>query len=95
MGKEIKVVYNVERSNTTKTTKVGDFDKLENAKKAMVNHFNITPKRGNFEYTICQEHLEDCNGIIMRTFSRTLFSKNENDDFYKRYSRAEIEKMSV
>lgn len=95
MGKEIKVVFNVKRSNTTKITNVGDFETLEEAKKAMVNHFNATPKRGNFEYTIRQEHLEDCNGIIMRVFSTMLLSKKEGDDFYKRYSRAEIEKTSV
>lgn len=45
MGKKLGKVFNVQRvPKTAKNTTVGDFDTLQEAEKAMTEHFNATPK---------------------------------------------------
>ena len=64
---------------------------LEQAEKAMIEHFNSTPKKGKFYYTISEDELEDIGGTIMRMFSITLSSGAGS--YYKKYFPAELKEM--
>ena len=55
-----KTVFHVSRSSKTgKTVNVGDFDTLDAAREAMLSHYKVTPKRGNFYYRISEDELVD------------------------------------
>lgn len=44
-------IFNVSRSTKTgKTVNVGDFPTVEQAQAAMLSHYKVTPKRGDFRY---------------------------------------------
>lgn len=46
-------IFNVSRSTKTgKTVNVGDFPTVEQAQAAMLSHYKVTPKRGDFRYRI-------------------------------------------
>lgn len=54
-----KTVFHVSRSSKTgKTVNVGDFDTLDAAREAMLSHYKVTPKRGNFYYRISEDEDE-------------------------------------
>ena len=59
-------VYVVVRYTKTKSVAVGGYDTEDDAKAAMIEHFRITPKRGNFYYRITQERLREIDGIMFR-----------------------------
>lgn len=94
MKKLLGTTFNLRRKTATKSIDIGDYGTLDEAKASMVNHFNITPKRGNIEYIIREENLEDYDGVIMRSFSITL-SGGGKSTFYKRYTRQELEIMTA
>lgn len=92
MGKKLGKVFNVRRiPKTAKAVNIGDFETLEQAEKAMIEHFNSTPKRGNFYYSISEDELEDIGGTIMRKFSITLSSGAGS--YYKKYFPTELKEM--
>lgn len=84
----IGTVYNVRRKNTTKSMSIGDYNTLNEAKAAMLEHYIVTPKRGKFEYIINEEKLYDIDGIKMRMFEISL---SGGGAFYKRYTRSELD----
>mgnify|MGYP000860151970 CR=1 FL=1 len=88
MGNIIGTVYNVRRRNATKSATVGDYNTLDEAQSAMMQHYQNTPKRGNFQYIINEENLEDFGGTVMRVFNITLSGKG---NFYHVYTRAELD----
>lgn len=56
-------IFNVSRSTKTgKTVNVGDFPTVEQAQAAMLSHYKVTPKRGDFRYRIFEEELEEISG---------------------------------
>lgn len=92
MGKKLGKVFNVSRiPKTAKAVNIGDFETLEQAEKAMMEHFNSTPKRGEFYYTIREDELKDIGGTIMRMFSITL--SGGAGSYYKKYFPAELKEM--
>lgn len=63
----MKKVFHVYRSNKSrKTTVVGDFDTLEAAKEAMLEHYRNTPKRGQFWYVVSEDNLKEIGGVMFR-----------------------------
>lgn len=59
-------IFNVSRSTKTgKTVNVGDFPTVEQAQAAMLSHYKVTPKRGDFRYRIFEEELEEINGVTL------------------------------
>ena len=82
----IGTVYNVRRKSATKSTSVGDYNTLSEARAAMLEHYTVTPKRGKFEYIINEEKLYDIDGIKM--FEISLLGEGA---FYKRYTRSELD----
>ena len=62
-----KTVFHVARSTKTgKTVNVGDFDTQVQAQAAMLEHFNATPKRGKFWYSISEDTLKEIGGVMFR-----------------------------
>ena len=84
----IGTIYNVRRKSATKSMSIGDYNTLNEAKAAMMEHYTATPKRGKFEYIISEEKLYDFDGIKMRKFE---MSVSGGGAFYKRYARSEID----
>lgn len=67
-------IFNVSRSTKTgKTVNVGDFPTVEQAQAAMLSHYKVTPKRGDFRYRIFEEELEEINGVTLRRRDRGAF----------------------
>lgn len=63
----MKKVFHAYRSNKShKTTVVGDFDTLEAAQEAMLEHYRNTPKRGQFWYVISEDNLREIDGVVFR-----------------------------
>lgn len=94
MSKIIGTVYNVQRVPKTATaTNVGDFQTLEEAKTAMLEHFKKTPKRGSFFYRISEAELEDFDGVIMRKFCLVL--SVGNGSYYKLFSMEELKALAT
>lgn len=63
----MKTVFHVYRSNKSrKTVTVGDFDTLEAAREAMLEHYRNTPKRGQFWYAISEDTLREIDGVVFR-----------------------------
>jgi len=83
----IGTVYNVRRKSATKSMSVGDYNTLNEAKAAMLEHYTTTPKRGKFEYIINEEKLYDIDGIKMRMFAPL----SGGGAFYKCYTRSELD----
>lgn len=78
-------VYTVRKHLKTKSVNVGSFDTMDEARAAMIKHFNSTPKRGSFHYFIHEEELRDAGGYILR-------STDLSKPCY-RYSREMLEAM--
>lgn len=92
MGQIIGKVFNVQRVHkTAKNVTVGDFDTLEQAKAAMLDHYKTNAKRGNFFYRISEEELEDIGGTVMRRFTISL--AGEDGPYYKKFSMDELKEM--
>lgn len=71
-------IFNVSRSTKTgKTVNVGDFPTVEQAQAAMLSHYKVTPKRGDFRYRIFEEELEEINGVTFRKFCLVLSGGNK------------------
>lgn len=86
---ENKTIFNVSRSTATgKAVNVGDFDTVEQAQAAMLNHYRETPKRGKFMYRICEEELEEIDGIVFRKICVVL--SNNKQSYYKRFTADEL-----
>jgi hypothetical protein len=80
-----RTVFNVSRTTKTgKPVKVGDFDTVDEAKVAMLKHYKATPKRGKFQYRICEEELEEINGVMFR--KTCLVISGDSRPFYKCYT---------
>ena len=66
-------IFNVSRSTKTgKTVNVGDFPTVEQAQAAMLSHYKVTPKRGDFRYRIFEEELEEINGVTFRKYGHII-----------------------
>lgn len=92
MGQVLGTVFNVARvPKTARRVNVGDFDTLEKAEMAMVEHYKKEPKRGKFYYSISQDELEDFNGVTMR---RTVLCLTGGGPYYKRYEQDELKSMA-
>ncbi len=78
-------VYTVTRRTKTKTVVVGSYDTRAEAKTAMVKHFNSTPKRGKFSYSIAEEELREIGGVMFRSYT--------SGRPYSRYTREMLEVM--
>lgn len=93
MDKILGTVFNVSRvPKTAKRVNVGDFDTLEKAERAMVEHYKKEPKRGTFYYSISQDELEDFNGVTMR---RTVLCLAGGGPYYKRYEQDELKDRAL
>ena len=93
MGNILGTVFNVARvPKTAKRINVGDFNTLELAEKAMLEHYKKEPKRGKFYYCISEEELEDFNGVTMR---RTTLCIGGKGPYYKHYTQDELKKMAA
>ena len=91
MGQVIGKVFNVQRvPKTANTVTVGDFDTLQQAEEAMLEHYRTNPKRGKFFYRISEDELEKIGGTIMRKF---MISLAGGGNYYKRYSIDELKEM--
>lgn len=87
-----RTVYNVTRSTATgKRVNVGDFETIDAARVAMVDHYHQTPKRGKFSYTIAQQELREIGGILMRV--ETLVLYGENHPYYHKFTQEELKTM--
>lgn len=89
-----KIIYNVTRSTSAgKHVNVGDFDSIQAARAAMIEHYRHTPKRGKFAYTITQQELQDIGGQLMRVQYFVLCG--ENKAYYRKYLAAELGAMVI
>lgn len=87
-----RTVYNVTRSTATgKRVNVGDFETIDAARVAMVDHYHQTPKRGKFSYTIAQQELREIGGILMRVETIVLYG--ENRPYYHKFTQEELKTM--
>ena len=85
-------IFNVSRSTKTgKTVNVGDFPTVEQAQAAMLSHYKVTPKRGDFRYRIFEEELEEINGVTFRKFCLVLSGGNK--PYSKSYTTAELKAL--
>ena len=92
MGQILGKVFNVTRvPKTAHRINVGDFETLELAEKAMVEHYKKEPKRGKFYYSISEDELEDFDGVTMR---RTVLCLTGRGPYYKRYEQGELKSMT-
>jgi len=89
---KLGTVYNVTRSTATKNQNIGDYQTIEEATAAMIEHYKNTPKRGNISYRVSQETLEDIGGVVMRYFTMCLSGKGEQS-YYKKYGRPELDNL--
>lgn len=63
----MKTVFHVYRANKSrKVVVIGDFDTLESAREAMLEHYRNTPKRGQFWYVISEDNLREIDGVVFR-----------------------------
>ena len=86
-----KTVFHVSRSSKTgKTVNVGDFDTLDAAREAMLSHYKVTPKRGNFYYRISEDELVEIGGVMMR---RTCLVISGNGPYNKKFTAEELKQM--
>lgn len=87
-----RTIYNVTRSTATgKRVNVGDFETIDAARAAMVEHYKQTPKRGKFAYTITQQELREIGGVLMRI--QTLVICGENRPYYHKFTPEELKAM--
>ncbi len=90
---ENKKVFHVSRSTKTgKSVSVGDFDTVEQAKEAMLEHYKKTPKRGKFRYSISEQDLETVNGIVFRKLCMVLSSGSK--PFFKYFTADELKDLA-
>jgi hypothetical protein len=88
-----RIVFNVSRTTKTgKPVNVGDFDTVEEAQAAMLNHYKAAPKRGQFRYRIREEELEEINGIMFR--KTCLVIGGDNGPYYKSYAPEELKLLA-
>lgn len=88
-----KRVFHVARSTKTgRTVDIGDFDTVEQAHEAMLNHYKETPKRGQFYYRISEEELEEIGGVMFRRFCLVIAGGNK--PYNKRFASAELKTMA-
>jgi len=92
MSTKLGTVYNVTRSTATKSQNVGDYQTIEEATAAMIEHYKNTPKRGNISYQVGQDTLEEIGGVVMRYFTINISGKGEQS-YYKKYNRVELDNL--
>lgn len=93
MEKMLGTVFNVSRvPKTAKRVNVGDFETIELAEKAMLEHYKALPKRGKFYYSISEDELEDFNGIVMRRMTLCI---SGGGPYYKKYTRDDLNRMTT
>lgn len=86
-----KTVFHVSRATKTgKRVNVGDFDTLAEARTAMLAHFNATPKRGKFYYSISEDTLKEIGGVLFR---ETCLCIGGNGPYRKTFLPDELKKM--
>lgn len=87
-----KTVFHVSRATKTgKTVNVGDFDTLAEARAAMLAHFNATPKRGKFWYSISEDTLKEIGGVLFR---ETCFCFGDNGPYRKTFLPDELKNLA-
>ncbi len=90
---ENKKVFHVFRSTKTgKTVNVGDFDTVEQAREAMMEHYKKTPKHGKFWYSISEEELKEINGVVFREFCMVLSGGDK--PYFKRFTADELKVLA-
>ncbi len=90
---EGKKVFHVFRSTKTgKSVSVGDFDTVEQAHDAMLEHYKKTPKRGKFLYSISEEDLETVNGVVLRKFCMIL--SNGSKPYFERFTADDLKALA-
>lgn len=89
---EGKMVFHVTRSTKTgRTVNVGDFDTVEQAHAAMLEHYKGMQKRGKFWYRISEEELEEINGIMYRKLCMVISEKN--GPYNKKFTGEELKTL--
>lgn len=88
MAKILGKVYNVRKNTSTTAVGIGDYQTLEEAEAAMLEHFRTNPKRGNISYRICEEEICEIDGGRYR--SQTFAISGGGSSFYKRYIAKEL-----
>lgn len=90
---EGKMVFHVTRSTKTcGTVNVGDFDTVEQAYAAMLEHYKGTPKRGKFCYRISEEELVELGGVMCRRFC--MVTSKENRPYNKKFTGEELKALA-
>ncbi len=90
---EGKRVFHVSRSTKTgKAVNVGDFETVEQAQDAMLEHYKKTPKRGKFQYSISEQELETINGVVFRKFNMIL--SNGRRTYFKYFTADELKALA-
>lgn len=89
---EGKMVFHVARSTKTgKTVDVGDFDTVEQAHVAMLEHYKGTPKRGKFWYRITEEELMELGGVMYRRFC--IVTSKKNRPYIKKFTAEDLKAL--
>ena len=92
MAEILRTVFNVRRvPKTARATTVGDFETLEQAERAMLDHYKSQPKRGRFDYRISEDELENIGGTVFRR--HTISLGLGAGPYYKRYEQDELKSM--
>lgn len=87
-----KTVFHVSRSTKTgKVVNVGDFDTQAQAQAAMLAHFNATPKRGKFWYSISEDTLREIGGVMFR---ETCLCIGGNGPYRKKFMPNELKELA-
>lgn len=87
-----KIVFHVSRATKTgKTVRVGDFDTQAEAQAAMLAHYNATPKRGKFWYSISEDTLKEIGGVVFR---ETCLVISGNGPYRKTFMPDELKKLA-
>lgn len=90
---ENKTVFSVSRSTKTgRPVNIGDFDTVERAQEAMLEHYRNTPKRGQFWYTIAESVLKEVGGTVFRTISVNL--GGSKGPYYKMFRADELKALA-
>ena len=87
-----KTVFHVSRATKTgKTVNIGDFDTQAEAQAAMLAHYNATPKRGKFWYSISEDTLKEIGGVVFR---ETCLVISGNGPYHKTFTPDELKKLA-
>lgn len=87
-----KIVFHVSRATKTgKTVNVGDFDTQAEAQAAMLAHYNDTPKRGKFWYSISEDTLKQVGDVVFRESCLVI---SGSGPYYKKFTPDELKKLA-